>query len=54
MSLKGGLPYAICLLVHEKGSKISVCLGEMIKVYRVEFLKNLEGRRHGFSREVFQ
>ena len=46
MPPESSLPYTICLLVHEKRPEIFVCLGEMIKVYWVELLKNLERRRY--------
>jgi hypothetical protein len=42
MPLESSLPYTICLSVHEKRPEIFVCLREMIKVYWVELLKNLE------------
>jgi hypothetical protein len=54
MPLESSLPYAICLLVHEKGPEIFVCLGEMIKVYWVELFKNLERRRHASAKGKYR
>ena len=53
MPLESSLPYTICLLVHEKRPEIFVYLGEMIKVYWVKLLKNLERRRHASAKRRF-
>ena len=53
MALESSLPYTICLLVHEKRPEIFVCSREMIKVYWMELLKNLERRRHASAKGRF-
>jgi hypothetical protein len=53
MPIESRLPYTVCLLAHDKRPEIFVCLREMIKVYWVELLKNLERCQHVSAKGKF-